>query len=69
MTTEPPSLAALGWSRHFQMQVDPADSGLAPMRAMAVHRSEIEAAGADFSGRIPTLRPQATRARSPSATG
>lgn len=57
MTTETLSLAALGWSRHFQMQTDPADTGLVPMRAMAVHRSEIEAAGADFSGRIPTLRP------------
>lgn len=47
--------AALGWSSHFQRQLTPADEGLEPLRVLAVHRTELEVAGATFAGRIATL--------------
>lgn len=50
-------LADLGWSNHFLMQVrDEERETQAPARVLAVHRSELEVAGEDFSGRIPGRR-------------
>lgn len=52
MQTSHVDLAALGWSVHFQRQLAEADAGLAPVRVIAVHRTQLEVMGAAFAGRI-----------------
>ena len=37
------SLAALGWSEFFHEQLEPGESGLAPMRIVTVHRDRVTA--------------------------
>jgi len=57
MTSDFQRLAALGWSSHFQTQLDADDLvALAPVRVLAVHRSGYDVAGADFTGHVPPLR-------------
>ena len=48
-------LADLGWSAHFQSQLDLDDlESATPVRVVAIHRGMIEATGPDFAGDIPT---------------
>ena len=57
MTSDFQELAALGWSAHFQVQVDADEfSVVVPVRVLAVHRSGLDVAGAGFSGHVPPLR-------------
>ena len=46
------TLTGLGWRPHFATQVDAADDGLAPVRALAVHRGRADVLGAEFEGSV-----------------
>jgi len=52
MTIDTTRLAVFGWSTHFQSQITGEDAGLVPVRVLAVHRGQLEVAGADFAGRV-----------------
>ena len=48
-------LADLGWSAHFQAQLELTDlETTTPVRVLAVHRGMIDVAGPAFAGEIPT---------------
>jgi ribosome biogenesis GTPase / thiamine phosphate phosphatase len=56
MTNETDALADYGWSPFFQSQLDPNESKtLVPVRVMVVHRTRLDVAGPEFTGRIAGL--------------
>lgn len=57
MTSETITLADYGWSQSFQSQLSIDEfNDFIPVRVMAVHRTGLDVAGPDFSGRVPFLR-------------
>ncbi len=57
MSNDFSGLAAYGWSQHFQSQLTVAElAGCTPVRVIAVHRSVLDVAGPDFTGRVPPVR-------------
>ena len=63
MTIDTTRLAVFGWSTHFQSQITGEDAGLVPVRVLAVHRGQLEVAGADFAGRVAPLAAEAEEGR------
>jgi ribosome biogenesis GTPase len=57
MTDDFKTLAAFGWSSHFQSQLSPEEAaGLIPVRVLAVHRNRLLVAGPNLEVDVPPFR-------------